>query len=273
VGYSGEYVYALAVSGSSVYAGGSFTSAGTCNRLNGGCDVIARWDTSTETWSGLGGGLSIGSTFVYAIAVYGSHVYVGGWLEESGLCGSENFEDVILLDWNGSSWSGLGCTKAAFGKGFRVNTLAVNASGDVYAGGSFTQAGNCTTGCKNIAEWNGLTWSPLGGGMNNDRIDAIAVSASGDVFAGGDFTRAGTCTTGCNNIAKWDGGTWSDLETGMKGPGDNSVEAIAVKASTLYAGGEFLGAGYCLYTSGCTHIARYALASSLTSVFLPLIIR
>ena len=56
-------VYALAVdrSGTAVYAGGSFTTAGgaPANR-------IARWDTTTQSWSALGAGMD---GIVYALAV------------------------------------------------------------------------------------------------------------------------------------------------------------------------------------------------------------
>ena len=67
-------IHALAVDGSgSVYAGGYFTSAGTCDSA-AGCNRIAKWDGST--WSALGSGMN---NAVSALAVDGSgSVYAGG---------------------------------------------------------------------------------------------------------------------------------------------------------------------------------------------------
>ncbi len=90
----------------------------------------------------------------------------------------------------------------------------------MYAGGQFTSAGSCTSGCNRIAKWNGSTWGATepGSGMNN-WVNALAVDGSGSVYAGGTFTSAGTCdtTAGCNRIAKWNGSTWSALGSGMNG--------------------------------------------------------
>src|SRR5262249_42019723 len=67
-------VSALAVSGSNVYVGGVFTTAGD-SMVNG----IAKWDGSI--WSPLGSGLNGG---VYALAVSGSDLYVGGSFTTAG---------------------------------------------------------------------------------------------------------------------------------------------------------------------------------------------
>src|SRR5262249_32282161 len=61
-------VFALAVSGSDVYAGYTFTTAG------GVPANIAKWNGSS--WSALGSGIS-GN--VFALAVSGSDLYVGGF--------------------------------------------------------------------------------------------------------------------------------------------------------------------------------------------------
>jgi hypothetical protein len=82
------------------------------------------------------------------------------------------------------------------------SVLALAVSGtNVYAGGDFTIAGTCTTGCNRIAMWNGTTWSALGTGMDST-VFALAVSGT-NVYAGGIFTSAGTCTTGCNYVARY----------------------------------------------------------------------
>jgi hypothetical protein len=78
-------VFALAVVGNEVVVGGEFRSAGGVS-ANG----VARFNTQTNTWSTLGtgssNGVSIGgvSGGVYALAVSGNEVYVGGRFISAG---------------------------------------------------------------------------------------------------------------------------------------------------------------------------------------------
>ncbi len=87
-----------------------------------------------------------------------------------------------------------------------VRALAVDGSGNLYAGGNFTTAGGVTV--NYIAKWDGTSWSALGSGMNGT-VYALAVDASGNLYAGGGFTTAGGVAA--NNIAKWNGTSWSAL--------------------------------------------------------------
>jgi len=67
-------VFALAVSGSDLYAGGVFDTAGGITANN-----IAKWDGSS--WSALGSGAD---SQVSALAVSGGDLYVGGWFTVAG---------------------------------------------------------------------------------------------------------------------------------------------------------------------------------------------
>jgi hypothetical protein len=241
-------VLAIAVSGSDIYVGGNFTSAGNCNSSDG-CNHIAKWDGST--WSALGTGTD---DTVEAIAISGSTIYVGGDFSSAGTCTSINGCNYIAK-WEGGTWSAL-----STGMDWIVKSIAVS-GGDVYAGGLFGNAGTCTDGdCNSIAKWNGVTWSPLGMGIWHSspiesEVDAIAVSGS-DVYAAGLFTSAGTCTSGCIDLAKWDGSTWSALGTGLIPYSDYSkVVTIVFSNDTMYVGGGFASAGTC--TSGCDDIAKW----------------
>ena len=70
----GGPVNALAVSGGTLYAGGSFTTAG-----GSAANCIAQWDGSS--WSALGSGMN---NIVYALAVSGGTLYAGGWFTTAG---------------------------------------------------------------------------------------------------------------------------------------------------------------------------------------------
>ena len=131
-----------------------------------------------------------------------------------------------IAKWDGSDWSTLGS-----GMNSRVDALVFDGSGNLYAGGAFSTAGNVTA--DSIAKWNGGNWSALGSG-GNGWVVALAVDGSGDVYAGGTFTSAGNVAA--NRIAKWDGGNWSSLGRGF-GIGGACVYALAFDGSgNLYAG-------------------------------------
>jgi hypothetical protein len=208
-------VYALAVSGTTLYAGGDFTRVGGVT-ANG----IAKWDGST--WSALDTGMD---NPVHALAVSGTDLYAGGDFQTAG-----GVWAYYIAKWNGSAWSALG---SGMGGSFTsVHALAVSGT-DLYAGGDFSTAGETTA--RNIAAWNGSAWSALGSGMDNP-VYALAVSGR-NLYAGGDFQTAGEATV--NYIAVWNGGTWSALGSRM----NSSVYALAASGTNLYAGGYFTKAG------------------------------
>jgi hypothetical protein len=125
-GTAGNFVDALAVSGSNVYAGGNFTSAGSTS-----AGAIAKWNGSS--WSSLDIGVSRATNLhalVYSLAISGNDLYVGGDFRLAGTNAADR-----IAKWNGSSWS-------ALGSGVNSNVWALAVSGnDVYAGGDFTTAG------------------------------------------------------------------------------------------------------------------------------------
>jgi len=205
-------VSALAVSGTNVYAGGSFT-------LAGGIPVyrIAKWDGST--WSALGSGMN---SDVAALIVSGNDLYAGGYFTTAG-----GVEANRIAKWSGGTWSPLGS-----GLNSNVSAVAV-AGGDMFAGGHFTTAGGVEA--NRIAKWDGTNWSALGSGMNS-YVWALA-AAGGDVYAGGLFTTAGGVVA--NRIAKWNGTSWSALGSGM----NERVLALVVNGSDVLVGGDFTTAG------------------------------
>ena len=181
--------------------------------------ILAEGDENWDDRFFLGGGVD---NTVFAIAVSGYDVYVGGNFRATG-----NSLANYVARWDGTVWSPLGT-------GMNGNLYSIAVSGSyIYAGGDFTTAGGVAA--NRMARWDGTTWSPLGSGFDS-RVRTIAVSGS-YVYAGGDFTAAGGVAA--NRMARWDGTAWSPLGTGMNG----NLYSIAVSGSYVYAGGDFTTAG------------------------------
>lgn len=174
---------------------------------------------SDERWAD-GFGLPNGTNEdVRAVASFGTTVYIGGRFTVAG-----NVAANYVAKWDGTSWSSLG-TGRANGMNDAVFSLAVNSTGDLYAGGYFSQAGGMPA--SGVAKWNGRAWSNLGSGLANQfsgiqpAVWALAVAGNGDLYAGGIIGRAGGVVA--NNVAKWDGTSWSSLGTGTSNGVNNTV--------------------------------------------------
>jgi hypothetical protein len=245
-------VFALAVSGSNLYVGGTFTTIGTVS-----ANHIASWNNLSGGWTSLANGVD-GS--VTALIVSGSDLFVGGTFTHAcgnATCSSGNLTVNNIAQWNGtaSAWSALGS-----GVNGNVTALAVSGS-DLYVGGAFTLASGLTV--NHIAQWNGTAsaWSALGSGVDNP-INALAVSGS-DLFVGGAFIQTcgnAACNSGnliVNHIAQWNGSDWSALGNGV----NDNVNALAASGGTLYVGGVFIQAcGNAACNSGnltVNHIAQW----------------
>jgi len=119
-------------------------------------------------------------------------------------------------------WVGLGGTNGT------VSATSLDASGNLYVGGSFSAIGSL--GYGRIAKWNGSAWSALGTGLGttNSTVNAIAVSGS-TVYAGGTFTAPNG-----DNISRWDGSTWSAFGNGLNSGTNGPVYALALNVKDLY---------------------------------------
>jgi hypothetical protein len=246
-------VFALAVVGNEVYVGGEFDSAGgvSANR-------VARFNTQTNTWSSLGTGSSNGVSrggvsgglvpTVFALAVVGNEVVVGGWFTSAGGVSANN---VARFNTQTNTWSTLG-TGSSNGVNDEVRELAV-VGNEVYVGGRFTSAGGVSA--NRVARFNTQTntWSTLGTGSSNGvsgilaSVLALAVVGN-EVYVGGAFTSAGGVSA--NSVARFNTqtNTWSTLGTGSSngvsvGGVFGGVEALAVVGNEVYVGGYFTSAG------------------------------
>jgi len=230
-------VSTILVDGADVYIGGDFGAAGGVT-----ANDVARWNTTTNSWHGLGAGASNGTDLqVYALARLGSAIYVGGRFQHAGGVSAHG-----LAAWNpgAQTWNTIGSGPSDGVHGV-VAALAVSGA-DLYVGGGFDRAGAIST--TNVARWNG-GWSTLGGGIDNnnyDYVQALVISGT-TLFAGGIFSSAsdGVISTTAQNVAAWNitQHTWAALGAGLVGGAFSAVTALAPSPRGLYAAGSLTQAG------------------------------
>ncbi|MFM9994910.1 MAG: GC-type dockerin domain-anchored protein [Phycisphaerales bacterium] len=192
------------------------------------CKSIARWDGAAWTLPGATGlwwlhptsgtwTVGSGSALVVHDDGSGSALYVGGRFTRADAAPASG-----IARWNGTAWSGLG--DGAGISGFEViSTLASFDEGTgprLFAGGNFkTIAGVQSYG---IARWDGVSWSPVGGGFppvaaGLPEVSDLAVISSGTgsaLLAAGRYGNSASPLTTPLILARWDGHSWTPLTGG-----------------------------------------------------------
>jgi hypothetical protein len=244
-------VLALAVSGTELYVGGSFTTTSYSGELNMSANHVAKWSPSQNTWSFLGNSSENGvDGQVNTLAVMDTDLYVGGTFTSA----SDGTQPAIsanhVAKWNGTSWSPLG-NSAENGVDATVWALAVMGT-DVYAAGEFTtvsDASAANTPANSIARWDTTTgtWSLLGDpGSNGIQAPIYALAVSGtELYVGGDFMSASDGTQADKptyRVARWSPGsnTWSPLgNLSTRNGVNNQVKALLASGTDIFVGGQF----------------------------------
>jgi trimeric autotransporter adhesin len=226
-----------------LYVGGNFSRIDQVVANN-----VAKW-TGTE-WKALGDGVN---GVVLAMAVFGNSVYVAGDFQRAG-----NQEARFVARWEHERWHPLG-QGPDNGVGSTVETLAVDDSGRLFAGGFFAEAGGQPA--DGLAQWDGTAWSALGeslvledpNGTFPGRVLALA-AWQGALYVGGQFSHAGELPV--SHLARWQAGTWSAVDGGvteMSGGSGGQVSALLATPDGLFVAGEFHQAG----SSPATGLARW----------------
>jgi hypothetical protein len=228
--HAGNLVSALAVSGSTVYVGGYFTSFGSGAEYSR--SRIAAFDTSSLTPDVPTSWDPHASALVSALAVSGSTVYVGGYFTSFG-SGAE-YPRNRLAAFDTSSLTPSVPTDWAPSANSPVYTLAVMGS-TVYAGGNFTSIddGSGAQECVYLAaittDGTLSSWNPA----PSDNVSTLAVSG-GTVYVGGGFGSVNSESRPYLAAVNEDGtlNSWAPAA-------DGAVNVLALSGSTLYAGGGF----------------------------------
>ena len=244
-------VHTLAVSGSTVYAGGCYTRIGGQWRNN-----IAALDASTgnaTAWNpNASGGEGPG---VYTLAVSGSIVYVGGYFSSIGGQTRQNLAALDAATGNATAWNPNPSGDVPY-----VRALAVSGS-IVYVGGYFSSIGGQTRqglAALDAATGNATAWNP------SPSWGILALAVSGPlVYAGGDFTSIGGQPR--NDIAALDAST-GNATTWDPNVNGQYVSALVVSGSDVYAGGWFISMSEECISNYAHLIGSQPPAPSITSI-------
>jgi hypothetical protein len=272
-----DRVLALALDGSSLYAGGLFTSY-----LRGGATAVHHvvWLDESGNLVGAveptGAGVSGVNQAVYAIAAGGGSLYLGGdFIAYGGL--PANY--IAKVDSNGVL-DGTFMGGASGGFDGEVFAFAVQGS-SLYVGGGFTAYRGVADSAHRIAKLDPTSGdldtvfsSP---GPTTNGFDSTVFALAGDgssLYAGGAFTAYRGAANSANHIAKLNP-TSGDLDTVFSSPGpttngfDVYVSALAVEpmpSPAIFAGGAFQHA----YVGGTTAVGYLAKLDPTTGARDPL---
>ncbi len=216
-GEVGTYVNALAVVGDSVYIGGHFQTIqfGT-NTADLSTFVVVHnvveWNAATDQWAFVGtpqkpgitsGGFSGFGTDVYALAVVGNSLFIGGAFNQAGDLAANG--GLARWDRAARAWVSIEGSLGGLGAA-HVRGLAA-AGADLLVAGKFTSAG--ATASRYVARFDTVAngWAGMGSGLRwyNDIYTKanVVLAAPGGVYVGGDFDSAGE--HGSLGFARWSG--------------------------------------------------------------------
>lgn len=216
---AGGSISDIAVSGNTVYVGGTFTTFGGQSRVNLAAfdlstKAVLPWDPSTDL---------VGS--VATLAVYGSDVFIGGSFTTVAGEGRNRIAKVDGTTGSLDSWN-----PDANGT---VNALELSGP-DLYVGGAFSNIGGAgrSKGAKFDAVTGNLdgSWTPVIGGTS---VDALEVSGA-NVYVGGNYTTVGSIV----DIGRVDA-TDGNFDVGWEPSPNGDVNAVAMFGSDVIAGGSF----------------------------------
>ncbi len=165
-----------------------------------------------------------------ALLINNGELLLGGRLSLKG-----NGSSLPLLKLNGNAWVNVYGVTTANSLG-SINDMIVYKN-ELYVAGQLQRIGGKYV--KNIAKWDGVAWSDVGGGCGGavNEISSLAI-LNDELYVGGFFTNAGTKVA--THVAKWDGTSWFALDSGVH---QGAVSKIVAFKNNLIVIGGFTQAG------------------------------
>lgn len=206
-------VYDDGITGEQLYIGGNYQNIGGVAGVN----YISKWDgtTYTEVGGTIGGAVPL---IILDIAQgdlgNGNMLFAGGrFLNIDGVAA------LNVAQWDGTQWTDLdaGISRpSGFAQVLHMVVWDDGSGPALYVGGRFETAGGLPVS-RNIAKWDGSSWSSMGGGFNADVQELIPFDdGTGEaLYALGNFDQVGGNPV--SRIARWNGTSWEPVGSGANG--------------------------------------------------------
>lgn len=223
-----------------VYVGGLFAIAGGVS-----CARIARWDGLQWRRLGQYGGLN-STVSTIAITQDGNTLYVGGFFTgENG--GGATLNLVAQYDISAGTFSAMGNGIT----GTEVSALLIANNNILYAGGLFTASGSDSL--SNIAQWNGVNWTGLGEGLDQ-QVYELDILRSGFLLASGKFNNSGSLPV--SKVALFNGSNWLNLDVYIPTTLTEIIYVVKVdrRNDDIYLGGISTAGALQVLVSGLTMV-------------------
>jgi hypothetical protein len=235
-------VYAIAVSGSKVYAGGTFQDAGG----DANADYLAVWNGSTWAPFCNASGAAFGGN-VKALQIVGTTLYVGGEFQNGA--GNPDADYLLGCDLaTGTPTDTIVDSAHAFSGS--VLALTADSNGTLYAGGGFINLENIPE-ADNVAYRDGTGWHAMGsgGGLCSCAVTTFvrSLAANGtNVYVGTDAADVQGIAQ-ADHVVKWNGLEWSAIGSNTGGangwfPPTTSINGLTTFGANVFATGTFLDA-------------------------------
>jgi hypothetical protein len=169
-----------------------------------------QWDQIGQTISGLN--VDDWSGWSIQLNSAGNRIAIGERLSDGG--GSDS-GGVRVFEYDGSLWVQMGSTINGKAASDELNTVSINAAGDVIVYGAVGAdvPGTTNAGVVRAYNWDGTTWNQIGqdiygGGDNTFALGiSLSLNSNGDIFAVGMYSAEG----GRVYVYKYNGSQWENL--------------------------------------------------------------
>lgn len=227
------YVRSLAVSGNTLYVGGSFTSvAGNTRNGLAAIDITNVLTDTTGMLTSWDPSVTGGEVFTLQVDADAGSVYVGGSFTAVGLDSRHYLAEINSTTGAATSWNP---DPSSY-----VDVLKINSGSSIFVGGRFNTIGSADrTALALIDRSTGLATSWDANLSLYRTVAALAIDGS-RIFVGGSFTSVNSVPR--MYFAVLDKDT-AALDTSITAGASNGINTLTVSGSNLYIGGGFASFG------------------------------
>jgi hypothetical protein len=213
----------ISVQGDTLYLAGSFRSDSL------GADNVLTWDK--KGWHRMTNIMQPGPyAYPQFLRGNGPDLYVGG----PAITSAGNKAASGIAHWNGKEWDTMaGGVSLKGGEEPEIKDMAFRGS-DVFVGGLFDSTQGSPA--KNVARWDGRSWSALGEGFPGD-LHALTCDRDG-LVVGGMYSGIpwDNPILGNSIVGRWNGSDWEAMGSGLTG----RVDHLAFYRDKIYAFGSLM---------------------------------